>query len=85
MSNRAGANFPDRARFMACAARVMRGIIIDDVRERYAQKRGGGLHRTTLTTGVGQLVEDPQLLERISEALDGLAAHERRAGRARRP
>ena len=34
------ASFPDRARFMAYAARVMRGLIIDHARERHAQKRG---------------------------------------------
>jgi DNA-directed RNA polymerase specialized sigma24 family protein len=36
-----GAAFPDRARFMGYAARVMRGLIIDHVRGRTAQKRGG--------------------------------------------
>ena len=38
-----GAVFPDRGRFMAYAARVMRGLIIDYARSRQAQKRGGGV------------------------------------------
>jgi RNA polymerase sigma factor (TIGR02999 family) len=76
MADRAGADFPDRARFMAYACRVMRGIIIDDVRERTAQKRGGGLHRTTLVGDIAATAEDPQLLERISDALDELAGHD---------
>jgi len=76
MSDREGALFPDRARFMAYAARVMRGLIIDDVRERLAQKRGGGLHHTTLATDAAQSIEDPQMLERIGDALDELATHD---------
>ena len=45
MSRREGAAFPDRARFMGYAARVMRGLVIDYVRNRTAQKRGGQLER----------------------------------------
>jgi RNA polymerase sigma factor (TIGR02999 family) len=41
LAERDGAVFPDRNRFMAYAARVMRGLIIDYVRNRQAQKRGG--------------------------------------------
>src|SRR5678816_2165467 len=38
ISGREGAVFPDRPRFMAYASRVMRGLIIDDVRRRQSQK-----------------------------------------------
>jgi len=41
MAPRDGSSFPDRARFMGYAARVMRGLIIDFVRNSHAQKRGG--------------------------------------------
>jgi DNA-directed RNA polymerase specialized sigma24 family protein len=34
MAARGGPSFPDRARFMGYAARVMRGLIIDHARER---------------------------------------------------
>jgi RNA polymerase sigma factor (TIGR02999 family) len=74
--DRSGTMFPDRARFMAYAARVMRGLIIDDVRGRLAQKRGGGQYHTELATDVMQRVENPQSLERISDALDELATHD---------
>ena len=43
-----GVAFPDRGRFFAYAARAMRGLIIDHVRERRALKRGGEFHLTTL-------------------------------------
>jgi hypothetical protein len=41
MAKGAGQSFPDRARFMAYAARVMRGIIIDHARARSSAKKGG--------------------------------------------
>jgi RNA polymerase sigma factor (TIGR02999 family) len=74
--DRTGAVFPDRARFMAYASRVMRGLIIDDVRSRLAQKRGGKLEHTPLSTDVMMRVQDPAVLGRISDALDELATHD---------
>ena len=41
MAGQSGPTFPDRARFMSYAARVMRGLIIDYVGSRRARKRGG--------------------------------------------
>jgi len=76
MANRDGASFPDRARFMGYAARVMRGLIIDHARNRRAQKRGGQFEITSLATDVGQGAADDRELTRISEALDELAKME---------
>jgi len=45
-----GAASPDRERFLGYAARVMRGLVIDFVRERRALKRGSGFHITRLPT-----------------------------------
>ncbi len=73
MSGRVGPVFPDRARFMAYAARVMRGLIIDFARSRQARKRGGGFEITTFDTDVADIVADPGELSRIGEALDELA------------
>jgi RNA polymerase sigma factor (TIGR02999 family) len=64
--------FPDRGRFMAYAAKVMRGLIIDYARSRQALKRGGGFEITTLVTEPGVEVPDDRELARISTALDGL-------------
>jgi RNA polymerase sigma factor (TIGR02999 family) len=66
-------SFPDRGRFMAYAARVMRGLIIDHVRNRLAVKRGGKFELTSLTTNVEDAISDDQELTRISQALDELA------------
>lgn len=73
ISRREGVVFPDRARFMAYAAKVMRGLIVDYARSRQAQKRGGGFEITALTGDVGEAPADAQELSRISAALDELA------------
>jgi RNA polymerase sigma factor (TIGR02999 family) len=76
MAEREGPAFPDRARFMGYAARVMRGLIIDHARNRQAQKRGGLFEITSLTTDVLENSVDYLELERIGEALDQLGKME---------
>jgi RNA polymerase sigma factor (TIGR02999 family) len=71
-----GAVFPDRARFMAYAARVMRGVIIDHVRARRAVKRGGTFDLTTLDEDAVEAAADHEELGRVSDALDDLATVE---------
>jgi RNA polymerase sigma factor (TIGR02999 family) len=71
-----GAMFPDRARFFAYAARAMRGLIIDYVRERQALKRGGEFHLTSLDTKVVDGVPQVQELAPLNDALDELALAE---------
>lgn len=73
MAAQEGSSFPDQGRFMAYAARVMRGLIIDHVRNRLAIKRGGRFELTSLTTDVSEVVGDERELTRISQALDELA------------
>lgn len=64
--------FPDEARFLGYAARVMRGLIIDFVRERRALKRGSGFHITELPTEVESPVDQAELA-RLSKVLDELS------------
>jgi RNA polymerase sigma factor (TIGR02999 family) len=73
MSARHGSSFPDRARFMGYAAKVMRGLIIDHVRNRQAQKRGGQFEITSFTGDFAAPVPDGRELSRIGDALDELA------------
>lgn len=72
MAARDGPSFPDRARFMGYAARVMRGLIIDHARERHAQKRGGLFEITSLDTKAMENAVDHRELAQISEVLDEL-------------
>lgn len=76
MAERDGLSFPDRARFMGYAARVMRGLIIDHARQRQAQRRGGQFEITSLGLDTAENTIDNQELARISEALDELAKEE---------
>ncbi len=73
MAGREGTVFPDRGKFMGYAARVMRGLIIDQARSRFAQKRGGRFEITALRTGDAEQLVDDQELSRIGVALDDLA------------
>lgn len=73
MATQAGKSFPDRGRFMSYAARVMRGLIIDHVRNRQAIKRGGQFELMSLTTDAQAASMDDRELAQISQALDDLA------------
>lgn len=68
--------FDERGRFLAYATRMMRGLVIDRVRARQAQKRGGDLLITALNTDHADEISQPESLDSISEALDYLGVHE---------
>ena len=72
MARREGRQFPDRARFMGYAAKVMRGLVIDHARRRAAQKRGGGFRITTLDDQDGAAAADDGEILSVGEALEGL-------------
>lgn len=75
----AGANFPDRRHFLAYAAQAMRSVVIDLVRARQAERRGGSLAHVTLDTAIAeQLPEGDADILRVHEALDELAQVEPR-------
>ena len=69
----------DRRAFFAYASRVMRSVIIDAVRERQAERRGGDLQRMTLNTQIADnLPAGEDELLKVHEALDVLAQAEPR-------
>ncbi len=75
-AGRPDSRFHDRGSFMAYAARVMRGLVIDFVRRSRAQKRGNGAFTITLSAlesaPHGAEVDELRRLEQISDALDEL-------------
>src|SRR5262245_64639788 len=71
MAGRSGTPFPERGRFMAYAARVMRSVIVDYARRKRALKRGGAFDLTTLDTDLD--VASAPDLEALGAALDELA------------
>ena len=65
----------DRRAFFAYASQVMRSVILEEVRSRMAQMRGGGAHRLALNTDLadGLPAEDGEIL-RVHDALLELEA-----------
>jgi RNA polymerase sigma factor (TIGR02999 family) len=76
MNRRPSLSFEEPGQFLAYAARTMRGLVIDRVRARHAQKRGGGLIITSLDTHNAEQIEQPELLQSIGDALEELSALE---------
>lgn len=74
---RRDSEFPDRGRFMAYAARVMRTLVIDYVRSRKASKRGGDFQIGSLEVDAADPGADPAAeaseLTRIGAGVDALA------------
>jgi RNA polymerase sigma factor (TIGR02999 family) len=69
----------DRQHFMRYAATVMRSVIVDFVRERRAERRGGEALHVTLNTEAGNAGTGAQEeIMRVHEALEELARLDRR-------
>ena len=72
-------DFPDRIHFLAYAARAMRSIIIDLIRERRAARRGADALHLTLTTDVVEAIEAPEReVLRLHDALTDLESVDER-------
>jgi RNA polymerase sigma factor (TIGR02999 family) len=65
--------FPDRNRFLGYAARAMRGLVLNYVRDRRAEKRGGALTFTTLDEARAGAVDPLDDLDALNSALTVLA------------
>jgi RNA polymerase sigma factor (TIGR02999 family) len=74
LSQRESAAYFDRSGFLVYAARAMRGLVIDYLRGRQAQKRGSGFDITSLSTNLeGGADEDhKRQVEHLGEALKAL-------------
>ena len=74
IAKRDAAAFPDRNRFLAYASRAMRGLVINYVRNRRVQKRGGDLTFVELDENSAATPDRGGELEDLGTALDELAA-----------
>lgn len=74
MQRDGGVRVNDREHFMAYAATTMRAVVIDFVRRRCAERRGGGIEHVTLDTRAAEQssADDDEILE-VHEALQTLA------------
>ena len=79
LSGTEGKDFPDRRHFLAYAAQAMRSVVVDLVRARQAERRGGGQEYLTLNTAIAELTpQGDDAVLRVHEALDELARLEPR-------
>jgi RNA polymerase sigma factor (TIGR02999 family) len=64
----------DRDHFLAYAATTMRSVVIDFLRRRGSEKRGGDVEHVTLDTAVAEMLgaSDEEILD-VHEALEALA------------
>ena len=84
LARRGALPFADRVHFFAVASRAMRQIVIDDARERQAQKRGGGQAAVDLdavAVPAPAAAAPAEELLALHDALDALAAAEPRLAR----
>jgi RNA polymerase sigma factor (TIGR02999 family) len=72
LSQNESTSFADRAQFLSYAARAMRGLLIDYLRTRQAQKRGSQFEITSLPTELALAADDIEM-QQLSAALDALA------------
>ena len=68
----------DRIHFLSVAAQVMRQILIDHARTKYAQKRGGRQEKLSLDEAQEVCLETPAIRVRIDDALNELARQDAR-------
>jgi RNA polymerase sigma factor (TIGR02999 family) len=71
----------DRIHFLSVAAHVMRQILIDHARAKYAEKRGGRQERLSLDEAQETCMEKPAIMVRIDDALNQLARQDPRKAR----
>jgi RNA polymerase sigma factor (TIGR02999 family) len=77
-----GLRVEDRTHFLRYAGCVMRSVIVDFVRERAAQRRGGDVAHITLSTDICDSVDaGEQEILRVHEAIEELQRHDERMAR----
>ena len=71
----------DRIHFLSVGAGVMRQILIDHARTKYAQKRGGRQEKLSLNEAHEPCIEKPAIMVRIDDALNQLEHKDPRKAR----
>lgn len=74
-------SWKNRAHFFSVASQMMRRVLVDEVRERNAIKRGAGAIRISLTSAGNMAAEDDVDLIEVDRALEELEKLDRRKSR----
>lgn len=78
IATRSGAPWNDRGHFLALASLAMRHVLVDRARARFRLKREGVRQQVTFDDDLVPAADQPEVLIRLSDALDELAADEPR-------
>lgn len=73
LARREGLQFTDENRFLGYAARSMRGLVIDAIRSRTTEKRGGDVAFVPVAEEMVASVGSPEEVERLGDALTDLS------------
>jgi RNA polymerase sigma factor (TIGR02999 family) len=71
----------DRIHFLSVASHVMRQVLIDHARMKYAEKRGGRQEKLSLDEAQDACMETPAIMIRIDDALNQLGRQDPRKAR----
>ena len=71
----------DRIHFLSVASHVMRQVLIDHARMKYAEKRGGRQEKLSLDEAQNVCLERPAIMIRIDDALNQLGRQDPRKAR----
>jgi len=69
-------DYRNRVHFLAVSAQVMRQILIDHARKKFAAKRGGSQPKYSLDEACDAAIEKPSLMIDLDDALKALEAHD---------
>ena len=78
LSGEVAPDLRDRVHFLSVAANVMRQILVDHARTKYAQKRGGRQEKLSLDEACEACVQKPAIMIRIDDSLNQLARQDQR-------
>lgn len=78
-------SFAGKSHFFRAAAEAMRRILVDQAREKRAEKRGGGAPRFAPSEADRVVLPDPDTLLDVDEALAKLAAEDHASAEVARP
>lgn len=68
----------DRKHFIGYAGKIMRSVIVDTVRERLAQRRGGNVRPVTLDSQIAATTDGSAEILAVHDALEGLGKEDPR-------
>ena len=73
VDNSRAQQWQSRGHFFTAAAEAMRRILVEHARQKLGKQRGGDRERVELHDGFEKVVQNPELVLQVSEALERLA------------